>query len=273
MRSGTGSDNAASQPAQALTKATAQAGEERDPASQPHYTREGIGTATLGGLEAAGRYNAWIFELVSRRLGDRVLEVGCGTGTMTAFLLDRELVVATDIVETFVESLRARYSDRPNLVAVRHDLTQGLGDLERFQLDSALSVNVFEHIEDDGAALTAVHQLLQPGGTLALLVPAHPFLMGRFDRAIGHHRRYTRDGLAAKLAAAGFEVERIRYSNLLGALGWFALVKLLGRPQLEGIGIFDSLVPLLRRVERFAPIPFGLSLVAVARKPGSPSTA
>ena len=192
---------------------------------------------------------------------------------MTAFLLDRELVVATDVVEVFVASLRARYADRPNLVAVRLDLSRGPGDLERFKLDSAVSVNVFEHIEDDGAALAAVHQLLQPGGTLALLVPAHPFLMGRFDRAIGHHRRYTRAGLAGKLAAAGFEVEQVRHSNLAGALGWIAMVKLLGRPQLEGIGLFDSLVPLLRRFERLAPIPFGLSLVAIARKPGSPPTA
>lgn len=206
---------------------------------------------------------------MSGALGRRVLEIGCGTGTITAFLLDRELVVAIDVEEEFVQAVRDRFGEPANLVAAHHDLSRGPGDLARHHLDSAVSVNVFEHIEDDRAAFRAVYELLEPGGTLTVLVPAHPFLMSRFDRAIGHHRRYTKSELREKLAAAGFRVEGVRRGNLLGALGWLVLVKLLGRPQLEGVGLFDRLVPILDHFSWIEP-PIGLSLVGTGRKPDQP---
>lgn len=225
-----------------------------------------MGTSTLRDLAAARYYNASLYRRVSGALGRRVLEIGCGTGTITAFLLERELVVAIDVVDEFVQAVRDRFGDRANMVTLRHDLAQGPGDLARYHLDSAVSVNVFEHIEDDRAAFRAVYELLEPGGTLTVLVPAHPFLMSRLDRAIGHHRRYTRSELRAKLAGAGFRVEKVRRGNFLGALGWLILVKLLGRPQLEGVGLFDSMVPILDRFGWIEP-PIGLSLVGTGRKP------
>lgn len=174
-------------------------------------------------------------------------------------------MVAIDVVDEFVQAVRDRFGGRTNLVVERHDLTAGPGDLGRFHFDSAVSVNVFEHIEDDQAALRAVYDLLEPGGTLTLLVPGHPFLMSRFDRTIGHHRRYTKRELRAKLQRAGFDVERIRRGNLLGALGWLIIVKLLGRPQLEGVGLFDRMVPILDIFSWIEP-PIGLSLVATGHK-------
>ena len=38
--------------------------------------------------------------------------------------------------------------------------------------DSVVYVNVLEHIRDDGAELRTAHDLLSPGGTLAVFVPA-----------------------------------------------------------------------------------------------------
>jgi len=132
--------------------------------------------------------------------------------------------------------------------------------------DSALSVNVFEHIDDDVAVMKAVFVLLAPGGTLNLLVPAHPLLMSPFDLSIGHHRRYTKRGLRQKLEAAGFTVERIRRSNPVGFVGWLVNNRLLGRRKLSAVGLYDRLVPVLARIDRMAEPPVGLSLIAVARK-------
>jgi SAM-dependent methyltransferase len=238
-----------------------------EPTFSGQTQREDAGAQTLDLLGNVRRYNQWLFDRVSPALGRRVLEVGCGTGTLTAFLVDRELLVTVDVVDDYVRVVRDRYRDRPNVHVRLLDLTQSLGDLPQFGFDSALSVNVFEHIPDDLEAMKAVYQLLQPGGTLTLLVPSHPWLMGPFDRAIGHYRRYTKPVLRAKLEAAGFRVEHLRRGNPVGAAGWFVNTVVLRRRALAATRAYDRLVPILAAVDRWVESPVGLSLVAVGRKP------
>ncbi len=226
------------------------------------------GTRTLETMGRATRYNRWIFDRVRQHLGRRVLEVGCGTGAITDFLVDRDLVVAIDVVDAYVRAVRDRYRDRSNMVVLQHDLTRSFDALRHYRFDSGLGVNVFEHIEDDLAALRAVHALLEPGGTLALLVPCHRWLWGPFDRAIGHHRRYTKRDLKAKLEQAGFTDVRLRRSNPVGAIGWFVSITVLRQPELRAIAVYDRLVPVLAWLDRLVELPLGLSLVAVGHKPG-----
>jgi SAM-dependent methyltransferase len=233
---------------------------------------ETSGSSTLEVMEGAQQYNRWIFDRVQHGLGRRVLEIGCGTGTITSFLVERELVVGIDVVDGYVRSTTKRYRGRRNIIIRRHDLTQSIEPLRGYRFDSALSVNVLEHIADDVAAITAVYRLLEPGGTFTVLVPCHPALLGRFDHDIGHHRRYTKGELRGKLEASGFRVERIRRSNPLGALGWLVNVRLLGQRQLRGTNLFDRLVPALAVLDS-VELPLGLSLIAVARKPAAISQA
>jgi len=224
------------------------------------------GASTLEVMEGAHRYNRWIYDRVRGGLGQRVLEIGCGTGTITRFMVDRQLVVGIDVVDDYIRSTSHRFDDRPNIVVRRHDLTESIDALRGYRFDSALSVNVFEHIANDEGAMKAVYALLEPGGTFTLLVPCHPALLGGLDRDIGHHRRYTKRDLRRKLEASGFTVERIRRSNPVGALGWLVNVRLLGLRRLRGTGLFDRLVPAFAVLDR-VELPLGLSVIAVARKP------
>ena len=56
------------------------------------------GASTLDVMEGAHRYNRWIYDRVRDGLGQRVLEIGCGTGTITSFMVERQLVVGIDVV-------------------------------------------------------------------------------------------------------------------------------------------------------------------------------
>ena len=229
--------------------------------------REHAGPQTLELLQHARRYNQWEFERVRPSLGRRVLEIGCGTGTMTAFLSDRDLLVTVDVIEEYVRVVQERFHGRSNVHVRLLDVSLSVGDLARFRFDSAVSVNVFEHIPDDLKAMRAVHSLLEPGGSLTLLVPSHRWLMGPFDWAIGHYRRYTKRELCAKLQAAGFVVEQLRRSNPVGAAGWFVNTVILRRRALGAVRLFDRMIPLLAAIDRRIEFPVGLSLVAVGRKP------
>ena len=94
--------------------------------------------------------------------------------------------------------------------------------------DSVVYVNVLEHILDDVGELRTAHELLVPGGTLAIFVPALPRLYGSLDYKSGHHRRYTgRRRCASVIAGAGFELVDVRYLDVLGVVPYFVMYRLL----------------------------------------------
>ena len=61
-----------------------------------------------------------------------------------------------------------------------------------------------------------------------MFVPAFEFAMSRFDREVGHVRRYTVTSMRSALTEAGLEIVEARYVNLPGLPAWFVGMRLLG---------------------------------------------
>ena len=224
---------------------------------------------TLRRLDSLRRYNRWIWERLQPFIGQRVLEIGSGSGTMTRFLYGRELIVASDKETPYLDRLRNAFRRRPGIAVERVDLDDVVTDsLSGYAFDTVLGVNVLEHTVDDQAALRRIRELLVPGGRVVIYVPAGTDLFGPLDSAVGHQRRYDREEIINKLTTAGFRVEHIRYHNQIGRLGWWLNSQILHRRELPYAQsrLFDSLVPLFRAIEADDPSS-GLSLVAVGRKP------
>ena len=224
--------------------------------------------AAVRGRLLLRRYDRWVYRRLRPFIGQRALEVGCGLGNFTPFLLDRELVVATDLSAEYCAAVAARFPDAPHLVVLPHDITADPAPLIEYGFDTVICLNVLEHIADDLAALQNIHRVLVPGGVLVLLVPAVPALYGTLDAAIGHWRRYRRDELIRKAKDAGFTPETCFYLNLLAVLGWWVSGKLLRLriAPASQLRVFDLLVPLCAFLEALRPPPIGLSLVLIARK-------
>ena len=230
------------------------------------------GAETLELLAEAPQYNRWQFELLAPFLGRRILEVGAGIGNMSEQFLEGapELLVATDTDPYYRDRLSQRFAARPEVV-VEHlsmpDAEAG-ARFARHRLDTVIATNVVEHIEDDLGTVRTMRQLLVPGGRAIILVPALPVLYGEMDRELGHFRRYTRASLGSVMERAGLTVERMIWFNRVGVLGWWfnGRVRKVKRIPLDQLRAFDRLVPLLR-LERFLPLPFGQSLVAIGQVP------
>ncbi|HLY19970.1 MAG TPA: methyltransferase domain-containing protein [Bryobacteraceae bacterium] len=222
-------------------------------------------------MARAANYFAWQARLVAPALGQRVVEVGCGIGNFTGWLLDRELVVAVDVEAACSERLKERYSGRPNLHAlVCEPGSRTFAGIARFGPDCCVCLNVLEHIEDDRGALEAMASILQPGGAILLLTPAHRSLYGPIDRNLEHFRRYDRPAITALARAAGLGIDKLHYVNAIGFFGWWINAHVFRRQQQSAvqIEIFDRwIVPWMSRLEAIAPPPFGQSLFAVLRKP------
>jgi SAM-dependent methyltransferase len=223
-------------------------------------------------MTRAKNYFAWQGRLVTRELGRRVVEVGCGLGNFTHLLLDREAVLALDTEPECIEQLKARYPDRRNLSAFVYDASEaGFPDLSAFHPDSCVCLNVLEHIADDRQALRNMASVLEPGGVIVLIVPAFEALYGPIDRNLGHYRRYRRGSVRRLAAEAALRVRKVHYMNSIGFFGWWANARIFRREsQSESmIEFFDRrLVPILSRLENWAPPPFGQSLFVVLEKPG-----
>lgn len=231
--------------------------------------------ATLRRMAALDRYNAFLFEQIRPAIGQRVLEVGAGTGNLTQFLRASDAVLATDVDPQYVELLRRRFEHHSNVDVAVFDLGAPLPErLAREKFDTVICLNVLEHVEDDRAALARLRELLEPGGRLVLLVPAHQALYGTIDRAIGHYRRYERDALVRLLEEVGFQVEEQKHVNATSMPGWLLNGRILKRRSVPGMQarIANRLVPLYR-LERRLNLPFGLSVIAIARREERPAAA
>ena len=212
--------------------------------------------------------HAWQYEVIAAHIGRRVLEVGSGIGNMSEQILTepRDRVILTDMDPWYRGLLAQKFTDRPEVQVAELCLPDSAAP-DRFReakLDTVVALNVVEHIEDDVGALTTIRQLLVPGGHAVILVPAMDQLYGTLDQELGHFRRYTRPRLATAFEKAGLRLVGMKWFNRVGTFGWWlnARVRLRRRIPLQQLKTFDTLVPLLR-LERFLPLPFGQSLIAV----------
>jgi glycosyltransferase involved in cell wall biosynthesis len=234
------------------------------------------GSVTLRNLESFGAYAQWIYGKLRPFLGRRVVEIGAGIGNNVEFLCEdlQRQVVVTDARPDYVEYLAEKFGGHGNLCAFHYDASQPVpAELKQFGADTIVCTNVLEHIEDDRRALKNMFDLLQPGGRLLLLVPAHPALFCHIDENLGHYRRYRLDELCEKVRDAGFAVEKRFYFNSLGALGWFVAGKLFRSQEIHPsyLWLQKVLLPLGHLLDRLH-LPLGLSAVVIGRKPLQPDS-
>lgn len=228
------------------------------------------GPEILETLSAAPRFNRWMAETVAPFVGRRVLEIGAGIGNLTRHLARRrERYIATDLDEEHLARLRTRLRHRPNLEIRRLDLANPADFRELAgSVDTVVCLNVLEHIEDDRIGLRNLYEVLTPGGRAIVLVPHGPEIYGTLDASLGHFRRYSLGDLRARMEEAGFYLEHLIEFNRAGRPGWYLNGRLLRRRVISPfqLRVFDGLVWLWKRVDRFLPWP-PTSLIAVGVKP------
>ena len=201
-----------------------------------------------------------------------VLDLGCGTGVVLSELASWAVPVGLDMSALALDFCRKRGLSR---------LATGDGTAMPFAalaFDAMVGLDVFEHIEDDEAAFAQAYRALRPGGRLVLSVPAFRFLWGPHDAALHHFRRYTRGEMVARLVAAGFVVDRCTYSVFLLfplVVVWRLFEKRKRGPAKASLVALpewaNRLLIGIQGVEawitRWTDLPWGSSVVAVARRP------
>ena len=197
------------------------------------------------------------------------LDIGCGTGANFELLAPYGRFVGTEVTGAYGPANSAPVVLARGEALPFADASIGL----------CTFFDVLEHVQAEEGFLREVERVLRPGGLALLSVPAYSFLWSEHDVSLHHHRRYDRRTLHEALTRNGFEVLRITYAMAL-ILPAVAAVRAWSRfrPSEGGgastyvatpepwNGWLIGALGVEARLLRWTDLPFGTSLLALARK-------
>ena len=200
---------------------------ERDPwrtvDAQPDVRAMIAGLEARGGTRAQVRLRARFLRFVPVRRGQRVLEVGCGTGVVLRDLAPRVgrrgAVVGVDASRTILQTARRLCRTHPN-ITLRHADGARLPFADA-QFDAALAMTVILHVAEPLGVVREMARVTRPGGRVGLqdqdfgmLGVTHPDReqTDRILRGVVHHlyeEPYSGRRLAGLLRGAGLARVRV----------------------------------------------------------------
>lgn len=226
-------------------------------------------------MQSMAPYYAWVASLFEPWLGRRILDAGCGVGNFIAQVeRHADMVTGIDLSPANIQVAKQRFKQCQDVDIRQLDLDVATPELIERDYDTAVCLDVLEHIEEDTMLMQRLAAVIRPGGHVLIKVPACPWLYGSIDVASDHYRRYTRSRLRALAEENGLTVCRLGYMNLAGVVPYFLKSRVFKKDanfsrtfspkQLTRIA---RIMPWLRRLDRLVGPPVGQSLVMVARKP------
>ncbi len=207
-----------------------------------------------------------------------ILDAGCGSGVFSL-----ELAKQHPEAKVLGVELEAELVERANEVARRAGLANcrfEQGDVTKLEYENAfdlvLSVDNFEHVEDDISAMRALLEALRPGGRLVAHVPGYERRWLLFGRRVnfdvpGHVRPGYRAGeLVEKLSRAGYEVSS--YQHTYGPLETLTnnVSYLISGADRRNKALYAVAFPILLAVSYFGQFSrpsWGAGVLVVARRP------
>ena len=184
--------------------------------------------------QSAGGYPEWVFSgaadnhnylvpavlhALPRGEGQRVLDIGCGNGALTA-QIQRAGMSVTGIDFTASGIDRARQSF-PDITFVVHDISDPLLPALQGQFDIVVSAEVIEHLFAPRTLLARAREALGDSGMVVLTTPYHGYwknlaiaVTGRFDNHwpplsdYGHIKFFSERTLGELCRECGFEPVR-----------------------------------------------------------------
>lgn len=203
-----------------------------------------------------------------------LLDVGCGTGGFASSLLSQCNVIGMDTSDIALE-----YSRKRGLKNLHNCILSDFDKSQYGHIDAITILDVIEHIEDDKQVVKDAYNLLESGAYMIASVPAYQWLWSQHDVIHMHYRRYNLSNFKSLLKGAGFKIMYASYFNTLlfppAVMKRFVenitkTEKSIETPIDEVPDFVNKLFTSVFRLEKkWIPkvkVPFGLSIVVVAKK-------
>jgi ubiquinone/menaquinone biosynthesis C-methylase UbiE len=205
----------------------------------------------------------------------RILDCGCGTGHNLMLLRPYGHGMGFDLSSGGLVLARARVDALAQANIAHIPFATGSFDL-------VTCFDVMQCVPEDREAVREVARVARPGGSVVLTMAAFNLLRGDHAEVWGEVRRYTRSTARALVEQSGLRVERISY-HFASTLPLMLVVRLAQRwlrpyrglrddsdiavPSPPVNALLTGVLSAEGAVSRVVPMPFGSSLLVVARKP------
>jgi len=199
----------------------------------------------------------------------KILDIGCGAGTLALYLAGKgNNVLGIDISS---KAIRECLSSKKGLGLKNVNFRQLEFPKEAIneKFDVVLFTEVIEHLEDDKGALKNIKKLLKPKGVMILSTPSNTAplhklgLTKKFDREVGHLRRYSLTELKLLVKNSGFKIVEVQKTE--GVLRNFLFINPIAEKFIRFFKFFVS--DIVTYADNASISMFGYSnIIIVARK-------
>jgi len=206
-----------------------------------------------------------------------VIDAGCGTGGFAEKLSEITNVACLDTSE-----IALSYCQKRGLTDTHQCILADYPKGDK-RIDGITLLDVVEHIDDDYGVIKDAFNILDNNGYIIVTVPAYQWLWCRHDEIHMHYRRYNKAQITNVIKSAGFKINYSSYFNtllFLPAVGKRMLDKLTGADKTNNNPIepvpdilnllFTKIFMLEKFLLPFIKFPFGLSILVIAQKVGTP---
>lgn len=168
----------------------------------------------LENFDLANFWRKYVYFQIKFFLKNEILEVGAGIGSFTKnYEKSFNEITLIEPDKYNFKKLKQNIRNK-NIVILNTSIKK-----TKKKFNCILYMNVLEHIRDHVKEINFAIKKLNKNGFLIILVPAHQKLFTKFDKAVGHYRRYSMSFFKKKFR--NITLEKLIFLDFFGYFLYF----------------------------------------------------
>ena len=216
-------------------------------------------------FDSSENFRKYQYSLISKFIGFDVAEVGPGNGSnakmyikncKTLELFEPEKKLYLNLKKIFKKNKRIKIK---NKIFIK----------TKNKYNTILYLDVIEHIRNDKYEISKAYHSLKKNGCLVINVPAFQILYSKFDKDIGHQKRYVKNDFLRLSRNLKFKIHYMMYYDSIGF--FLSLISKFFSSEYKKnfklkIKIWNFLINFSRFIDYLIAYSFGKSLLVIIKK-------